>query len=105
MGLTAGLGVGDGVGVGAAGAAASQGKRSVLGRLTRPPGPLIQVVLPLVKAVQLSALRHTSRPLVVCCWASPLSTVAWLSTQSPTSPGVRSCRALKPSTNWQDGAC
>src|SRR4051794_38729591 len=43
----------------------SQGKRSALGRLCSPHGPRTQVVAPLVKAVQLSALRHTSSPFLV----------------------------------------
>lgn len=39
-----------------------------MGRDCSPSGPLIQVVTPSVKAVQLSALRQASRPRVVTTW-------------------------------------
>src|SRR5207249_409691 len=58
---------------GEATAAPSQAKRSLFGRLCSPNGPLIQVLLPSVNAVQLSARRHTSRPFVVRWSPSPFS--------------------------------
>src|SRR5438105_3235609 len=56
----------------------SHQKHSVFSRIFRPNGPIIHVRYPSVKAVQLSALRHTSKPVVpdgvtVSCKPSPLS--------------------------------
>ena len=63
---------------------------------------MIQVRLPSVKAVQLSALRHTISPPSVRCSALPLGTKRWFSTQSPTLAGPTRSRSVpKPRTNWQ----
>src|SRR5438045_2657432 len=108
------------VGAGAAGAAAGAGgcstatagqfvaskgyKGPALGRVTRPDGPLIQVVEPFVKAVQLSHLRQTSRPPPVSWSPSPLVAL-WYSSevQFPTIFGIMSCSSLKPRMNVQLG--
>src|SRR5579884_941734 len=80
-----GVGAGDGLGVAsgalrsavsAAGGGAgspSQGNRSSFARDCTPSGPLTHVVCPSVKAVQSSALRHSSSPPVVGCCASPVA--------------------------------
>ena len=82
----------------------SHGKRSVFSRCWTPNGPLTQLRKPSVKAVKLSALRHTIKPLAVCCSASPLAAKAWLSRQSPATVGMASCSVLKPRMNWQSAA-
>src|SRR5436190_5535803 len=66
-----GGGAGCGAGAGAAAGIGSQSNRSVLSRSWSPNGPLTQVWYPSVKAVKLSSLRQTSRPLLVCWSASP----------------------------------
>src|SRR5687767_14567593 len=76
-----------------------------LGRLTRPVGPFSQVVIPLVKTVQLSACRHTSSPPVVCWTVLPLcGSCVSLLTHSPTICGILSRSALNPATNWHSAA-
>src|SRR5919197_1058290 len=79
-------------------------KGPALGRVTRPDGPLIQVVEPFVKAVQLSHLRQTSRPPPVSWSPSPLVAL-WYSSdvQFPTKFGIMSCSSLKPRMNVQLG--
>jgi hypothetical protein len=82
--------------------AASQGNRGPpFGRLWSPSGPLIQVLLPSVKAVQLSDWRQTNRPPVVRCSALRLaglkrSSSRQLPTTSPNCSRMSSRSVAKP---------
>ena len=89
-GLVGGSGVvGAATGTACPGAASQEKSGPLLGRLASPTGPLIQVVLPLVNAVQLSALRQTSRPPAVRCKLLPSSGLNHsFSRQSPTMLGI-----------------
>src|ERR671912_274193 len=71
--LTTGFGAGEAAAVGPLGriGSRSQENRSEFGRVWRPSGPFTHVVLPSVKAVMLSTLRHTSKPPDVRCSVFP----------------------------------
>jgi hypothetical protein len=76
-------------GVGRLSGLASQLYRCVFSRCWTPSGPLIQVFVPSVKAVQLSALRHTIRPPALFCNPSPFTTLCDSSVmQAPTMAGI-----------------
>ena len=85
----------------------SQSNSSELRRDCRPSGPWIHVRCPSVKPVQLSTLRHTIRPPVVCCRAS--CSIGWncsFSKQAPTVSGpsaasISDLSVANPRTNWQ----
>src|SRR5215212_9276952 len=75
-------------------------KGPAFGRVCRPQGPSSQVVVPLVKAVQLSSFRQTSRPPTVVWSEFPVdNSKCSVSLQSPTMAGIRSWSCLKPNTN------
>ena len=85
----------------------SQSNSSELRRDCRPSGPWTHVRCPSVKPVQLSTLRHTIRPPVVCCRAScSIGRNCSFSKQAPTVSGpsaasISDLSVANPRTNWQ----